>query len=177
MITIWCARELAPSIAPTAKVAGGMTGRAGRPVDKLTLTDEERRTLTQWAWSAHSPRALSQRCQIVLGCAAGKSNKQVSEELGVSQQTVGKWRRRFLLKRLDGLTDEPRPGAPRRITDEQIEQVVAATLSGSPSGVEPWSRASMADAYGLSKSTVGRIWKTFGLKPHQLGHTEAGSGP
>jgi transposase len=172
-----CARELALPNTSTVMVAVEMTARGGRPVDKLTLTDEERRTLTQWAWSAHSPRALSQRCQIVLGCAAGKSNKQVSAELGISQQTVGKWRRRFLLKRLDGLTDEPRPGAPRRISDEQIEQVVAATLSGSSSGAEQWSRASMADAYGLSRSTVGRIWKAFGLQPHLLDNAEAESDP
>jgi transposase len=108
----------------------------------------------------------------VLGCAAGKTNKQVGAELGVSQQTVGKWRQRFLVSRLDGLTDGPRPGAPRRISDEQIGQVVAATLNRQPSNAAHWSRASMADESGLSKSTVGRIWKAFGLKPHLIDNFE-----
>lgn len=119
---------------------------------------------------------MSRRCAIVLGCAAGKSNKQVSMELGVSPQTVGKWRRRFLLHRLDGLTDEPRPGAPRQISDEQIKEVVAATLDQrSPEGAR-WSRASMAREFGLSKSTVGRIWKTFGLAPHLTGDADTRTG-
>jgi transposase len=138
----------------------------------LTLTDEERRTLERWVQSADTSHALSQRCRIVLGCAAGKTNKQVGAELGVSQQSVGKWRQRFLVSRLDGLTDEPRPGAPRRISDEQIERVVAATLNRQPSNASHWSRASMADESGLSKSTVGRIWKAFGLKPHLINDLE-----
>jgi transposase len=103
----------------------------------------------------------------VLGCAAGQSNKEVAAEVGVWPQTVGIWRRRFVERRLEGLADEPRPGGPRTITDEQIEAVLVATLEREPADATHWSRASMAKESGLSKSTVGRIWKAFGLKPHQ----------
>jgi transposase len=111
---------------------------------------------------------LAQRCKIVLGCAEGKSNQQVAAELGIWPQTVGKWRRRFAARRLEGLVDEPRPGAPRKITDEQVERVVVATLERTPADATHWSRTSMAAESGLSRSTVGRIWKAFGLKPHQV---------
>jgi transposase len=103
-----------------------------------------------------------------LGCAAGNTNKQVAQELGVSPQMVCKWRQRFVDKRLDGLTDEPRPGAPRRITDQTVEELIVATLERQPKDATHWSRASMAAETGVSKSTVGRIWKSFGLKPHQV---------
>jgi transposase len=134
----------------------------------LVLTDEERQTLQRWARRAKSSQALAQRCRIVLGCAAGKSNKQVATELGVSAQMVCKWRQRFVASRLDGLADDPRPGAPRTITDEAVEEVIVATLERQPNDATHWSRASMAAETGLSKSTVGRIWKAFGLKPHQV---------
>jgi transposase len=134
----------------------------------LVLADDERETLQRWARRAKSSQALAQRCRIVLGCAAGKSNKQVAAELGVSQQMVCKWRQRFVAARLDGLVDEPRPGAPRTITDEAIEELIVATLERQPKDATHWSRASMAAETGLSKSTVGRIWKAFGLKPHQV---------
>jgi transposase len=134
----------------------------------LVLTDEERQTLQRWARRAKSSQALAQRCRIVLGCAAGKSNKEVAAEVGVWPQTVGVWRRRFVESRLDGLADEPRPGAPRMITDTQVEEVIVATLERQPNDATHWSRASMAAETGLSKSTVGRIWKAFGLKPHQV---------
>ena len=140
--------------------------RTGRPVAEVVLTDEERETLLRWARRAKSSQALALRSRIVLGCAEGKANKLVAAELGVWPQTVGTWRRRFVESRLDGLVDEPRPGAPRTITDEQIEQVVVATLERTPADATHWSRASMAAESGLSRSTVGRIWKTFGLKPH-----------
>ena len=132
------------------------------------MTDEERQTLQRWARRAKSSQALAQRCRIVLGCAAGKSNKQVATELGVSAQMVCKWRQRFVASRLDGLADDPRPGAPRTITDEAVEEVIVATLERQPNDATHWSRASMAAETGLSKSTVGRIWKAFGLKPHQV---------
>lgn len=138
----------------------------GRPVVELTLTTDERETLQRWARRSKSSQALAQRCRIVLGCAAGKSNKEVAAEEGVWPQTVCKWRKRFLDKRLDGLTDEPRPGAPRTISDAQIESVLVATLERAPSDATHWSRASMAAESGLSKSTVGRIWRAFELKPH-----------
>ena len=142
-----------------------MAGR-GRPVAELVLTDDEREVLQRWARRAKSSQALAQRSRIVLGCAAGKSNKEVAVEVGVWPQTVGKWRQRFLEDRLDGLGDDPRLGGPRTISDEQIETVLVATLERTPADATHWSRASMAKEAGLSKSTVGRIWKAFGLKPH-----------
>ena len=132
----------------------------------VVLTDDERDTLTRWSRRAKSSQALAQRSRIVLGCAAGSSNKEVAAQLGVCPQTVGKWRQRFLERRLDGLSDEARPGGPRTIADEQIEAVLVATLERAPRDATHWSRTSMAKESGLSKSTVGRIWKAFGLKPH-----------
>jgi transposase len=140
--------------------------RMGRPAAAVELTEEERQTLARWSRRAKPSQALAQRCRIVLGCAEGKSDQQVAAELGIWPQTVGKWRRRFAARRLEGLVDEPRPGAPRKITDEQVEQVIVATLERTPAQATHWSRASMAAGSGLSKSTVGRIWKAFGLKPH-----------
>ena len=140
--------------------------KTGRPKAPLILTDEERATLGRWSRRAKSSQALALRCRIVLACATGATNKQVAAELGVSLPTVGKWRSRFVTRRLEGLVDEPRPGAPRTITDEQVEAVVVATLEETPIDATHWSRASMAKRSGLSKSTVGRIWKAFRLKPH-----------
>src|SRR5678815_5415181 len=140
--------------------------RTGRPKAPLILTDDERQTLERWSRQAKSAQALALRCRIVLACAAGATNKQVAAELGVSLPTVGKWRSRFVARRLEGLVDEPRPGAPRTITDKQVEAVVVATLEETPKDATHWSRALMAKRSGLSKSTVGRIWKAFGLKPH-----------
>ena len=102
----------------------------------------------------------------MLACAQGLDNKQVAARLGLVPATVGKWRRRFVDKRLDGLLDEPRPGGPRTISDEQIEAVIVATLERSPKDATHWSRASMAAETGLSRSTIGRIWREFRLKPH-----------
>src|SRR5215211_2597965 len=138
----------------------------GRPKALLVLSDEERETLVRWSRRAKSSQALALRCRIVLACAEGKANKVVAAELGIWPQTVGKWRSRFVARRLEGLVDEPRPGAPRTITDEQVEAVVVATLEETPKDATHWSRASMAKRSGLSKSTVGRIWKAFRLKPH-----------
>src|SRR6478609_8711519 len=160
-------RTAITTICPARIVVPSVAGR-GRPVAELVLSDEERETLQRWARRAKSSQALAQRCRIVLGCAAGKSNKEVAAEVGVWPQTVGVWRRRFVESRLDGLTDEPRPGAPRTIDDERIEEVIVATLERQPKDATHWSRASMAAETGLSKSTVGRVWKAFGLKPHQI---------
>jgi transposase len=140
--------------------------RTGRPTAELTLSDEERTTLERWARRATSAQALAMRCKIVLACAAGMNNKQVAAELGIHPTTVGKWRGRFALKRLDGLIDEERPGRPPTITDEQVEAVVVDTLESTPRDATHWSRSSMAKKSGLSKTTVGRIWKAFQLKPH-----------
>src|SRR5215216_4311640 len=140
--------------------------RTGRPKAPLILTNDEQETLVRWSRRAKSAQALALRCRIVLACATGATNKQVAAELGVSLPTVGKWRSRFVTRRLEGLVDEPRPGAPRTITDEQVEAVVVATLEETPIDATHWSRASMAKRSGLSKSTVGRIWRRFELKPH-----------
>src|SRR5690349_5027163 len=141
----------------------------GRPKAPLMLSDEERETLVRWSRRAKSSQALALRCRIVLGCAEDgglRANQDVAVQLGVWPQTVSKWRRRFLQQRLDGLADEPRPGAPRRVTDEQIEDVIVKTLEVTPADATHWSRSSMAAQSGLSKSTIGRVWKAFGLKPH-----------
>ena len=130
------------------------------------LTDAERKTLTRWARRRNSAQALALRARIVLACAEGLSNTDVAARERVSRPTVGKWRCRFIERRLDGLVDEPRPGGPRTVTDEQVEEVVIATLERQPKDATHWSRASMATESGLSKSTIGRIWKAFRLQPH-----------
>lgn len=136
------------------------------------LSEEERETLQRWRRRRKSAQALALRCRIVLACAErlpngeAVSNGEVAQQLGVSRPTVGKWRSRFVERRLDGLVDEPRPGAPRTISDEAVEQVVTDTLENTPRDATHWSRASMAKRSGHSASTVGRIWKAFSLKPH-----------
>lgn len=113
-------------------------------------------------------QALTLRARIVLACAEGGENKAIAEELGLDRQTVGKWRRRFLDHRVDGLHDDPRPGAPRTIEDARIEAVLVRTLETAPKVATHWSSRSMAEASGLSVSTVQRIWRAFGLQPHRL---------
>ena len=141
--------------------------KTGRPKTELTLTPEEREQLVRWERRRKSSQALALRSRIVLACAEGHSNKDVAALCGVSQPTVGKWRRRFCELRLDGLCDEPRPGRPRTITVEQVEQVVVETLESTPENATHWSRRKMAERSGLSRSTIGRIWAAFGLQPHR----------
>jgi len=141
--------------------------RTGRPKAVLELTDAERERLRRWARRRKSSQALALRSRIVLGCAAGLTNKEVAAREGVSQPTVGKWRARFVELRLDGLDDDPRPGRPPSITADQVEDVVVATLESTPANATHWSRASMAQRSGLSKSSIGRIWRAFELKPHR----------
>jgi transposase len=139
----------------------------GRPRADLVLTDDERETLERWSRRAKSAQALALRCRIVLACADGLSNVDVAVRVGATRLTVGKWRARFLTDRLDGLLDEPRPGRPASITLDQVEDVVVATLESTPVNATHWSRASMAQRSGLSKSSIGRIWRDFNLKPHR----------
>lgn len=141
--------------------------RTGRPKVDLVLTEEEREQLVRWVRRRKSSQALALRSRIVLECATGESNGAVAERLGVSRPTVGKWRSRFAEARLDGLVDDPRPGRPPTVTVDQVEDVVVATLETTPANATHWSRAKMAERSGLSKSTIGRIWKAFGLQPHR----------
>ena len=141
--------------------------RRGRPLAELVLEDGEREQLQRWVRRRKSAQALALRSRIVLECATGASNTQVAQRVGVSLPTVGKWRSRFLTSRLDGLVDEPRPGRPPTVTLEQVEDVVVATLESTPGNATHWSRSKMAQRTGMSKSTIGRIWKAFGLKPHR----------
>jgi len=140
--------------------------RTGRPKAELVLTDEEREQLVRWSRRAKSAQSLAVRSKIVLSCAQGLDNIEVAAKLGVVPATVSKWRRRFVERRLDGLLDEPRPGGPRSISDEAVEAVIVATLERTPKDATHWSRASMAAETGLSRSTIGRIWRAFSLKPH-----------
>jgi transposase len=132
----------------------------------LRLTDEERATLERWARRPKSAQALALRCRVVLACAEGGHNTDVAARLGVNRTTVNKWRARFLADRLDGLSDEPRPGAPRTIDDERVEAVIVRTLEETPADATHWSTRSMAKATGMSQSSVSRMWRAFGLKPH-----------
>jgi transposase len=133
----------------------------------VKLNDDERRALSAWARRRKTAQALALRSRIVLRCAEGGTIGEAAAELGVSRDTVSKWRSRFLAGRLGGLTDEPRPGRPRTVGDEKVEQVVTAALEQAPPGGDThWSTRSMARSAGVSQSTVSRIWRTFGLKPH-----------
>jgi transposase len=144
-----------------------VAGVPGRPKAELTLSGEERETLRRWARRPRSAQALALRSRIVLACADGSSNTQVAARLGVHKVTVGKWRARFVERRLAGLGDEPRPGQPRKISDEQVEAVIVATLESTPANATHWSTRSMAAATGLNQTAVSRIWRAFGLKPHR----------
>jgi transposase len=151
--------------------------RTGRPKAELVLTAEERAQLTRDARRATSSQALALRSKIVLACADGADNTTVAHQLRCSANTVSKWRKRFVEHRLDGLLDEERPGRPRTISVDQVEDVIVATLESTPPNATHWSRAKMAERTGLSKTTIGKIWKDFGLKPHRVDHFKLSTDP
>jgi transposase len=140
----------------------------GRPVCAIELMQEEREALEGLAGRRRTAQGLALRARIVLLCAQGLSNQEVAARLRISRPTVGKWRRRFFEARLDGLYDEPRPGGPRKITDDQVEAVVIRTLESAPENATHWSSREMARVSGLSTSSVQRIWRAFGLQPHRV---------
>ncbi len=133
----------------------------------IELSEEERAQLESWARRRTSAQALAQRCRVVLLAAEGLNNTEIAERLGVHRPMVRKWRSRFAEYRLDGLIDEPRPGKPRTITDEQVEEVIVKTLESTPKDATHWSTRSMASEVGLTQSAVLRIWQAFGLQPHR----------
>lgn len=139
----------------------------GRPKQVLPLTDEQREALERWTRRPTTAQALALRARIILACAQGGSNTSLAKELGLNRSTVGKWRRRFLKAGLDGLLDEPRPGAPRKISDTEVERLIAKTLETKPRGATHWSTRSMARETAMSQSAVSRIWRAFGLQPHR----------
>lgn len=133
----------------------------------ITLTDDERAKLTDWARRPTSAQRLALRARIVLGAADGSANAAIAADLRVTVPTVRKWRDRFAQRRLEGLVDEPRPGAPRAITDTQVEAAVTRTLESKPADATHWSTRTLARELGLSQTAVARIWRAFGLKPHR----------
>jgi transposase len=139
----------------------------GRPKARLIVSPSERQALQRLTRRRKTAQALALRARIVLACAAGRDNRDVAEELRVTRATVGKWRQRFVERRLDGLYDEPRPGAPRRVSDADVERVLTRTLESTPRGATHWSTRSMAKASGLSQTMVSRIWRAFALQPHR----------
>src|SRR6187397_1612614 len=141
--------------------------RLGRPKVALILTDDERQRLDSLAHRSRSAPAIARRARIILACAEGADSKVVARRLKVTPGTVCKWRGRFVTDRLDGLYDEPRPGAERTMTDAQIEDVIIRTLETTPRGATHWSTREMAKAVGLSHTAISRMWHTFGLQPHR----------
>ena len=141
--------------------------RTGRPKTALVVSAEQREQLESLARRRSTAQALALRARIILACAEGGHNTQVAARLGIFRQTVGRWRTRFIQSGVDGLLDEPRPGAPRKITDAAVEQVVTLTLESKPRDATHWSTRSLAKRAGLSRSSVARIWRAFGLRPHR----------
>ena len=133
----------------------------------VELSAAERVQLESWLRRRMSAQALALRSRIVLLAAEGLNNVEIARRLGIQRNTVAKWRSRFLAHRLDGLTDEPRPGQPRKISDAKVEEVIVKTLETTPKDATHWSTRSMAAEVGLSQTAVSRIWRAFGLQPHR----------
>ncbi len=151
--------------------------RLGRPKADLSLTGEERSALERLTRRRTSAQAMALRARIILASATGAPDVAVAETLGVRPATVGKWRRRFVAARLDGLFDEPRPGAPRTISDEAVEAVIVKTLEQKPKDATHWSTRSMAVAMGMSQTSISLIWRAFGLQPHRAESFKLSSDP
>jgi transposase len=141
--------------------------RTGRPLAPITVTNDQRATLESWTRRPKTAQALALRARIVLACAEGNSNGVVASQMHVRQQTVCKWRSRFVAKGLEGLLDEPRSGTPRKVSDADVERVLTTTLESLPRDATHWSTRSLAQQSGLSRSTISRIWRAFGLQPHR----------
>ncbi len=152
--------------------------RTGRPKAVLELTEGEREQLERWARRPSSAQALAARSRMVLACAGGESNQGVARREGVTAQTVGKWRARFVERRLDGLVDEARPGRPRAVGDDRVEALIVRTLeTPPPDGGTHWTTRQMAAVSGESQSTVSRVWRAFGLQPHRVEHWKLSKDP
>jgi len=141
--------------------------RRGPKLEPIVLTAEENNRLLEWTRRHKTSQALAMRARVVLACQQDRPNREIARQLHITTQTVGKWRKRFQQLRLEGLLDEPRPGAPRTISDEQVERVIAKTLHETPREATHWSSRMMAKATGLSQTGVMRIWHAFGLQPHR----------
>lgn len=145
-----------------------MANRRGRPSAGVIISPSERATLEQWVRRRSTAQGLALRARIVLACTRNRTDVDIARDLGVHRLTVGEWRRRFQQTRLEGLLDEPRPGAPRRISDGMVERVITDTLEATPRDATHWSTRSMAKATGMSQSAIARIWKAFALQPHRV---------
>lgn len=141
--------------------------KQGRPKPVTTLTGEQREQLEQWARRRKTAQALARRASIVLLSVEGMNDVQIAQRLNTTRETVGRWRRRFLSHGIDGLLDEPRPGAPRKISDKDVERVITLTLESKPKGATHWSTRSMARQCGMTQTAVSRIWRAFALQPHR----------
>ncbi len=147
---------------------GGEMARPGRCLVPLELSGEEREALEGWVRRRKTAQQLATRARVILLSAEGDSNRNVAKKAGVHETTVCKWRRRFQEKRLDGLLDEPRPGAPRKISDRMVERIVTMTLESTPADATHWSTRDLAKRIGVSQSTVSRVWRAFNLQPHRV---------
>jgi transposase len=141
--------------------------RTGRPKKPVTVDPADQEKLELLARRPKTAQRVALRSKIILGAAEGESNQEIARRLGITGATVGKWRERFRLRGLEGLSDEPRPGTPRRITDAQVEEAVTRTLESTPVAATHWSTRLLAEQVGLSQSAVVRIWRSFGLQPHR----------
>ncbi|WP_249011028.1 IS630 family transposase [Conexibacter sp. DBS9H8] len=144
---------------------------------EITLSEQERSQLEAWERPRTSAQALALRSRIVLAAAEGLKNAEIAERLGIGRDMVRKWRGRFAEHRLDGLCDEPRPGQPRKITDEKVEEVITKTLETKPKDATHWSTRAMAAEVGLSQTAISQIWRAFGLQPHRQGSWKLSKDP